>query len=228
MVEQEVIRINHPGKLRKGVCAKYIITMVAIEILAYFWIIINYLPKDEFGRINYFPESNMVFMTLLFISTQGFFMLYFDFTTFEYTSEEMIMISPARGPNKQIREYHLPYSSIRKISLNFMSTYFIQLREDPRNPIPSQWKRNVMLNIVIPLRLMRSQENERRIFEAMEQLNRYYQRIPGAVITYHRPTVFYSPRWDVKKLRKREGNIIFEVELPKPVKRPLTVDERVR
>jgi len=110
----------------------------------------------------------------------------------------LIFTCPANIFHRKSLQYKIPFREIWKVSLREYSSYKISLRDGSFSHFP--------------FRILKSRDNEKHFFEALQHLNQYYLRQPGVKTTYDPPTIFYSPKADVRELRGKAGKILFSVK----------------
>ena len=153
------------------------------------------------------------FFVLLSVFSFKFFV---EFNDIEYTSEELILVSPSNRISPTRYEYHIHFDKINEISFNYWSSYAIKYDKESIDKLPPPLNKQANYSIGyywIPPRLIKDQAKEKKLWEAFDSLNKYYKERGKDYVVYNPPTMHYQRKFGANKQRnKNHDGVIFLVK----------------
>ena len=156
----------------------------------------------------------LFFSVLLMISYPIISEFYMVYSQIEYDSEELVLILPSSRIISTRYQFPIRFKDIQKISFNDASSYVISFTTKPINDFfPPIHKISAVKpnDFVIPLRLIRDQNQEKKLWKAFESLNRYYNESGKDYVIYNPPTILYQRKLGANTIRNNnhDGVIFF-------------------
>lgn len=166
-------------------------------------------------------RSNIIFLTsvlgtiiFLFLSI-SIFKFFVEYRNIEFTSDELVLVSPPSRFSLTRYEYRIRFDHIEKILFNYLSSYVVTFDKESIDELPPPiYKRAYSIyNYMIPLRLIKDQSQEKNLWKAFDSLNRYYNESGKDYVIYNPPTMHYQRKFGANKIRNNNHDgVIFLVK----------------